>query len=157
MEATQVSVYRWVDEWNEASTHNRLLFNFKKERNSDTSYNTKELWGYYAKWPSQSQNENTVWVHLNACMLSCFSRVRLFETPWTVAWQASLSMGFSRQGHWSGLPCFPPGDLPDPGIEHTSLTSPALAGRSFTSIAFWEALWDSTVYKILVIFKKNFN
>ena len=55
------------------------------------------------------------------------SRVRLFATPWTVAYQASLSMGFSRQEQWSGLLFPPPGDLPDPGIEPTTLTSPALA------------------------------
>ena len=45
------------------------------------------------------------------------SRVRLFATPWTVAYQASPSIGFSRQGHWSGLPFPSPGDLPDPGIK----------------------------------------
>ena len=50
-------------------------------------------------------------------MLSCFSRVPLFATLWTVAHQASLSMGFSRQEYWSGLPCPPPGNLPYPGIE----------------------------------------
>ena len=56
-----------------------------------------------------------------ACVLIHFSRVRLFVTPWTVALQAPLSMGFSRQDYWSGLPCPPPGDLP-PGIEpaHTA-------------------------------------
>ena len=43
--------------------------------------------------------------------------VRLFVTPWTIADQASLSVGFSRQEHWSGLPFPSPGDLPDPGIE----------------------------------------
>ena len=59
-------------------------------------------------------------------VLCCFSRVQFFVTPWTVAHQAPLSMGFSRQGYWSGLPCPPPGDLPEPGIE------PALAGRFFT-------------------------
>ena len=47
-----------------------------------------------------------------AQLLSC---VRLFVTPWTVARQAPLSTGFSRQNYWSGLPCPPPGDLPDPG------------------------------------------
>ena len=47
-----------------------------------------------------------------------FSRVQLFTTPWTVAHQAPLSMGFSRQEYWSGLPCPPPGDLPNPGIKH---------------------------------------
>ena len=50
------------------------------------------------------------------------SRVRLFGTPWTVAYQAPLSMGFSRQEHWSGLPFPSPGDLPDPRIEPGSLS-----------------------------------
>ena len=59
-----------------------------------------------------------------ACVLSC---VRLFAIPWTVAHQAPLSMGYSRQEHWSGLSFPPPGDLPDPGIKPTSLMSPALA------------------------------
>ena len=49
------------------------------------------------------------------------SRVRLFATPWTVAYQAPLSMGFSRQQYWSGLPFPSPGDLPDPEIEPGSL------------------------------------
>ena len=53
--------------------------------------------------------------------------------------QPPLPMGFSRQEHWSGLPCPPPEDLPDPGIEPTSLTSPALAGGVFTTSAAWEA------------------
>ena len=48
------------------------------------------------------------------------SRVQLFATPWTVAYQASLSMGFSRQEYWSGVPFPSPGDLPDPGIEPRS-------------------------------------
>ena len=73
-------------------------------------------------------------------MLSPIRHVRLFVTPWTVTWQALLSMGFSRQECWSGLPCPPPGDLPNPGIELTSLMSPALAGGFFTSSATWEAL-----------------
>ena len=50
------------------------------------------------------------------------SRVRLFATPWTVAYQAPPSMGFSRQEYWSGLPFPSPGDLPDPGIEPRSPT-----------------------------------
>ena len=53
---------------------------------------------------------------------------QLFVTPWTVAHQALLSMGFSRQEYWSGLPCPPPRDLTDPGIKHVSFMSPALAG-----------------------------
>ena len=64
-----------------------------------------------------------------ACVLSCFSRVQLFVTLWTVARQAPLSMGSSRQERWSGLPCTPPGDFPNPGIGLASLMSPALAAR----------------------------
>ena len=58
-------------------------------------------------------------------MLSHFSRVRLFATPWTRARQSSLSMGFSRQEHWSGLPSILPEDLPNPRIEPVSSASPA--------------------------------
>ena len=61
--------------------------------------------------------------------------VQLFMTPWTVAHQLPLSMGFSRQGYWSGLPCPPPRDLPDPGIEAGSPASPALQTDLFTSCA----------------------
>ena len=77
---------------------------------------------------------------LHECLLRCFSHVRLFVTLWTVACQASLSMVFSRQEYLSGLPCPPPGDLPNPGIKLMSLMSPALAGRFFTTSATWEAL-----------------
>ena len=72
-----------------------------------------------------------------ACMLSHFSRVRLSVTLWTVARQAPLSMGFSRQEHWSGFPCPPRGDLPDPGTEPMSPLSPALGGF-FTTATTWE-------------------
>ena len=51
-------------------------------------------------------------------------RVRLFGTSWTVARQAPLSMGFSRQEYWSGLPYLPPGDIPDPEIEPAPPVSP---------------------------------
>ena len=61
-----------------------------------------------------------------ACMLSHFSHVWLFETLWTVACQAPLFMGFSRQEYWCGLPCPPPGELPYPGIKLTSPASPKL-------------------------------
>ena len=63
------------------------------------------------------------------------SHVRLFATQQTVACQAPLSMGFSRQEYWSGVLCPPPGDLPDPGIEPGSLMCPALAGGFFTTNA----------------------
>ena len=56
------------------------------------------------------------------------------ETLWTAPRQAPLSMGFSRQEYWSGLPLSSPGDLPDPGVELASLVSPGLAGGFFTTI-----------------------
>ena len=72
---------------------------------------------------------------LSACVCVCahaqlLSHVWLFVTPWTVAHWALLSMGFSRQEYWSGLPCPPPGDLPNSGIEPTS---PSLEGGFFTT------------------------
>ena len=80
------------------------------------------------------------------CVLSHFSYVRLFATPWTVAYLAPVGepMGFSRQEYWHGLPCLPPGDLPGPGVKPMSLRSPALAGRFFTTSATWEALYPHT-------------
>ena len=80
--------------------------------------------------------EDLCHMHLSrACMLSCFSHVRVFVNPWTVACQAPLFMGFSRQEYWSGLPCPPPGDLPDPGTEPLSQASSALADGFFTTSA----------------------
>ena len=67
------------------------------------------------------------------------SRVPLFATPWTAGCKTPLSMGFSRQEYWNGLPCPPPGGLPHPGIEPASLTSPARAGGVFTTSTTWEA------------------
>ena len=64
-------------------------------------------------------------------VLSRFSRVQLFVTPWTVVCQYPLSMVFSKQEYWSGLPCPLPGDLPNPEIKAASLMSPALAGGFF--------------------------
>ena len=69
------------------------------------------------------------------CMLNRFICVLLFSALWTVAHQAPVSMGFSRQEYWSGLPCPPPGDLPNPGTEPTSLVPPALAGGFFITSA----------------------
>ena len=64
-------------------------------------------------------------------------------TLWTVACQAPLPTGFSREEYWNGLLCTSPADLPDPGIEPTSLESPALAEGFFTIRATWE---DHGVY-----------
>ena len=71
-----------------------------------------------------------VYICMLACMLSRFSCVQFCATLWIVAHQAPLSMGFSRQEYWSGLPCPPPGDLPDPGVKPMSPVSPALQADS---------------------------
>ena len=73
---------------------------------------------------------------LQLSSVQLLSHVPLFATPWTVAHQAPLSMGFSRQEHQSGLPFPPPRDLSHPGIKLESLLSPSLAGGLFT--ATWE-------------------
>ena len=77
--------------------------------------------------------------------------VQLFVTPWTIACQVSLSMGFSRQESWTGLPCPPPGDLLHPGMKPRSVTSPALAGRLFITSITWEALFKEH-WVLIIIF-----
>ena len=69
-------------------------------------------------------------------------------TLWSVAHQAPLSMGFSRQEYWRGLPCLPTGDLSDPGIKPASLRSPALAGGFFTTSATWEVVMVNSFHLI---------
>ena len=71
--------------------------------------------------------------HFGAIPVCMLSHLQLFTTPWTIAHQAALSLKFSRQEYWSGLPFPTPRDLPDPGIKPTSPTSPALAVISFTT------------------------
>ena len=70
--------------------------------------------------------------------LSDFGHVLLFATPWTIACQAPLSMGFSKQKYWSGLSCPSPGDLSNPGLEPASLMSCAMAGGFLTTSATWQ-------------------
>ena len=77
-----------------------------------------------------------------AHVLCHFRHVQLFATLWTVAHQDLLSMGFSKQQYWSGLPCPPPGNLPDPGIEPIFLMSPALAGGFFTLVPPGKPRWE---------------
>ena len=84
---------------------------FRSSQKQESSRNTSEV-----KW-SESEEKS-------------LSRVWLFATPWTLAYQASPSMGFSRQEYWSGLPFPSAGDLPDPGIE---LRSPSLEADALTS------------------------
>ena len=68
-------------------------------------------------------------VIMSVCLLSHFTQVPLFVIPWTVASQAPLPMGFSRQEYQSELPCSPPGDLPNPGIKQTCLSYGSCIGR----------------------------
>ena len=76
----------------------------------------------------------------NTCAVHAFYIASDSANLWTIAHQAPLPMGFSRQEYWNGLPCPSPGDLPDPGIEPMSLMSLALAGGLFTPSVSWDAL-----------------
>ena len=78
-------------------------------------------------------------------MLSHVSRVQLFVTFWTGALQVPLFMGLPRQEYWSGMPCPPPGNLPNPGIEPMSLMSPAQAGDT-------GADWGAGIYVYMCIY-----
>ena len=80
---------------------------------------------------------NDDYIDLCCAVLSCSAQ--LFVNPWTVIHQAPLSMGFSRPEYFSGLPCPPPGNLPNPGIKPMSITSPPLTGRLFTTSPTWDA------------------
>ena len=81
------------------------------------------------------------------CVLRRFSCVHLFVNPWTLVLRAPLFMGFPMQEYWSELPFPSPGDLPEPGIEPTSLMSPTLACRFFTTDTTWEA---HTMYSYII-------
>ena len=94
-------------------------------------------------------------VHFTGEKSESLSRVRLFVTPWSAASQASRSRGFFRQEYWSGLPCPPPGDLPNPGIESVSLMSSA--GGFFTTRATQEGWFIKPhVIRILDLLKQLF-
>ena len=98
-----------------------------------------------------------MYLYMGMCMYACACSVLFdpLQLPWTVTCQAPLSMEFLRQEYWSGLPFSSPKDLPDLGIEHKSLASPALAGGFFTTCASWEApyvgvILYSSVFQLLV-------
>ena len=99
------------------------------------------------------------------CMLSYFSRVRLFATLWPVALQAALSVGFSRQEYWNELPFPPHGNLPDPGIEPTSLPllhwqasslPPVPPGRPFQSLGEEQHDLGYAFLKCFIHFRMSF-
>ena len=98
---------------------------------------------FKTKWPGfillEGRKENIVLISCDYMyVLCCFSHVRLFGTLWTIAHQAPLSIGLHRQEYWTELLFPSSGDLPDLRIEPTSLTSPALAGRFFTTSTTWD-------------------
>ena len=91
---------------------------------------------------------------VSTCMHVCaqlFSHAWLSVIPWTIARQTPLSMEFSRQEYWSGLPFHSPGDLSDSGIKLVALASPSLAGRFFTTIVIWEA-YINLLHILFVLF-----
>ena len=99
-------------------------------------------WKIAGEWVEIADNDLAKWVgtmyisQFGMCPCSvALPCPTLFAAPWAVAHQAPLSVGFSRQEYWRGVVFPSPGDLPDPGIEPASLTSPALAGRFFTTSA----------------------
>ena len=96
------------------------------------SHEQRSLAGCSPQVCKELDTNNHVCACTRMCVLHCFSCVQLFKSLWTVAHQTPQTMGFSRQEHWSRLPCPSPGDLPDPGIQPGS---PALAGVFFTTHA----------------------
>ena len=107
-----------------------VLYSFVCNTRLGWKWGTAVCYSLLLKEDTQAWTEPTpvtqIYKMWSACMRSHSSRVLLVTTPWTVALQAPLSMGVFWQEYWSGLPCPPPGDLPNPGIEPESLMSPVL-------------------------------
>ena len=99
-------------------------------------------------WSIGSQTVGHDWSNLACVVVQLFSHVWLFVTPWIVAQWLICPWGFSRQEYWSGLPCPPPGDLPNPGIEPRS---PALQVDSLPSEPPGKP-WDEPTHGILCIY-----
>ena len=111
-------------------SHSLLQGVFPTQRWNQSLLLGRQILYHWATWealnpvgPEQSAEEEDCPNQCNVRTLSRFSHVQLFATLWTVAHQALLSVGLSRQEHWSGLPCPPPGDLPHPGVEPSSHVS----------------------------------
>ena len=99
-------------------------------------------------FPELHRVSGVYWALVHVSMLSCFHCVQIWAILWTVACYTPLSMGFFRQEYWSGWPCPLSWDLPNPGIEPTSLMFPALAGGYFTTSATGEAPVSTCLVKI---------
>ena len=110
-----------------------------QSKSPETDPNKMEMY----ELPKKEQKEMVIHKFNTLCACKCVHQVASgisdSTIPWIVASQAPLSMGFSRQKYWRGLPCPSPGDVPDPGIEPRSLRSPEFAGGFFTTNATWEA------------------
>ena len=102
------------------------------------------IWIPVAHVSTWAQSQSLIIVSNELAQMCSFGTNSLWPHGLYVARQAPLSMGFSQQEYWSVMPFPPPGDLPDPGIEPASLTSPALAGGLFTTSATWDALNEPT-------------
>ena len=121
-----------------ASYYNLLTLGYKQceGRSCYRTYNYNNLQGII------------VVQQMHACSVISVESSSL-QPQWTIARQAPLSMGFSRQEHWSGLPCRPPGDLPDPGISRTSPVCPALQADS-SPLRYWEAPTKKNTYRFFL-------
>ena len=103
---------------------------FERKKNENMTY---KICGLYLEQYSKG-NVCIFMYFASVCVQACTCSVMSNSaTPWTAAHQAPLSLGFSRQEYWSGLPFPSPEDLPNPGIEPTSSAPPALAVRLFTT------------------------
>ena len=111
----------------------------------------KKIFHYQATWNFLHWSVNSSRTIFSG--ISNTSCCQVSETLWTAACPVPLSMGFSKQEYWGGLPCLHPGDLPNPGIEPTSLMSPVLMGGFFTTNAYsfflilhlpWRRKWQPT-------------
>ena len=103
------------------------------------SWTTRKVYPLLCKYTHIARAHSLMYIGVYVCVCVCartlshLSRVQCLATLWTVACQSPLSMGFSRQEYWSGLPCPPPGDLPNPRMEHSSPVSPNIADEFFTT------------------------
>ena len=117
------------------SGHGLVAVSERRRESEQKEEREKQKWAWGGKNSHRylaSEQSSGTHSSNNMCAKS-LGQVLLFMTLWTVAHQASLSMEFPRQEHWSGLPFLSPGDLPTPGIELASLVSPALASAFFTT------------------------
>ena len=126
-----MSIDRWINKEDVVYAYNGILLGHKKEWNNAICSNMDEPRDYHTKW-SKSDRKRQMPYEIPLMLLLLFSCQVLsdsFATPFTIAHQGPLSMEFSRQECWSGLPFPSPGDLPDPGIELSSPVSPALVSH----------------------------